>query len=415
MLIIQKFGGSSLADNKCIQNVARIIEETYKKGQQTVVVLSAQGDTTDDLIKKALGLTGNPDKRELDRLLSTGEQVSVALMAIKLTSLGLPVISLGALQAGIHTTADYGNAKILHVETARIVMELNLGKIVLVAGFQGVNVYGDITTLGRGGSDTTAVALAVALDADVCDIYTDVDGIYAADPRLIKTAKRLCEVGYPDMLAMSVQANKVLHNRAVELGMEYGVNLRVRSSFLDGAGTRLVPAANFVPKKYEEGNCMEKSSVAGVSVDKNVYLINLMLTENAKPYEVLRQMAELNINLDIISQIKHCDRTLQLSFTIGKQDGARGIDALNSMKSKYGINNITSDNGLSKISIMGAGMAAEPGIAARFMEIIHECGGEIQVVATSEATVSVLIQAELGEKIAYETVKCFGLAKCVDN
>ena len=302
-LIVQKFGGSSVANADRVRNVARIITETYKKGNSVVVVLSAQGDTTDDLIAKAQELNPNASKREMDMLLSTGEQISIALCAMTIEGMGYQVVSLTGWQAGMNTDSAYSNARIKRIQTERIQTELDKNKIVLVAGFQGLNKYGDITTLGRGGSDTSAVALAAALHADLCQIYTDVDGVYTADPRKVTGARKLEEITFDEMLELASLGAQVLHNRSVELAKKYQVNLEVLSSFERKPGTKV----------KEVAKQMEKTQISGVAKDKNVARLALVGVEDRPgiAYKVFSLLGQQNINVDIILQSigrDHCRR-----------------------------------------------------------------------------------------------------------
>ena len=311
-LIVQKFGGSSVANADRVRNVARIITETYKKGNSVVVVLSAQGDTTDDLIAKAQELNPNASKREMDMLLSTGEQISIALCAMTIEGMGYQVVSLTGWQAGMNTDSAYSNARIKRIQTERIQTELDKNKIVLVAGFQGINKYGDITTLGRGGSDTSAVALAAALHADLCQIYTDVDGVYTADPRSVKGARKLEEITFDEMLELASLGAQVLHNRSVEMAKRYNVNLEVLSSFTGNPGTKV----------KEVVKTMEKTHVSGVAKDKNVARLALigLAYEPGTAFKIFSLLAKKKINVDIILQSIGREETKDISFTVARGD-----------------------------------------------------------------------------------------------
>ena len=311
MLIVQKFGGSSVANKERIFNVAKRIIDTHNAGNDVVVVLSAQGDTTDELIEKAHEINPNASKRELDMLLSTGEQQSVALMAMAINSLGARAISLNAMQVGIDTTSTYGNARIKTISRGRIEHELDRKNIVIITGFQGVNKYEDITTLGRGGSDTSAVALAARLHADLCEIYTDVDGVYTADPRVVKDAKKLNEISYDEMLELASLGAKVLHNRSVEMAKKYNVKLVVRSSMSNAEGTVV-----------KEECKVEKMLISGVAADKDVSRISLVGVKDRPgiAFEVFSLMAKEKISVDIIFQSIGRDDTKDISFTVAKND-----------------------------------------------------------------------------------------------
>ena len=385
MLIVQKFGGSSVANRERIYNVANRIIETYQKGNQVVVVLSAQGDTTDDLIEKANEISQNPSRREMDMLLSTGEQISVALMAMAIHELGYPAISLNAAQAGIDTTAAYSNARIKRVRSQRIEQELARKNIVIVTGFQGMNKYDDVTTLGRGGSDTSAVALAVALKADLCEIYTDVDGVYTADPRIVKNAKKLNEISYDEMLELATLGAGVLHNRSVELAKKYNINLVVRSSLTREEGTIV----------KEVSNTMERMLVNGVAGDKNISRISLLRIkdEPGRAYEVFSALAKENVSVDVILQSIGRDGTKDISFTVAKNDLSLALDTLEKNKARLGFESMNHDESIAKLSIVGSGMATNAGVASTMFEALYDAGINIMMISTSEIRVSVLIDA----------------------
>jgi len=319
MLVVKKFGGSSVADKERIFNVAKRCIEEYEKGNQVVVVLSAMGKTTDGLIAKALEINPNPPKREMDMLLTTGEQVSVALMAMAMNSLGVPAVSLNAAQVAMHTTSAYGTAKLKRIDTERIRHELEARKIVIVTGFQGVNKYEDLTTLGRGGSDTTAVALAAALHADACEIYTDVDGVYTADPHIVPNARKLPEVSYDEMLEFASLGAKVLHNRSVEMAKRYGVQLVVLSSLTRAEGTVV-----------KEETKLERMLVSGVAADKNVARISVIGVKNTPgiAFKIFNLLARHNINVDIIIQSIGREERKDISFTVAQTDLKDTMDLL---------------------------------------------------------------------------------------
>ena len=388
-LIVQKFGGSSVADAAKIQNVANIITRTYDAGNDVVVVLSAQGDTTDDLIEKANEINPDASKREMDVLLSTGEQISIALAAMCIEKMGYPVISLTGWQVGMETSSDYSRARIRKVEGSRIRKELDKHRIVLVAGFQGINRYGDITTLGRGGSDTTAVALAVALKADLCQIYTDVDGVYTADPRIVPNAKKLDAITYDEMLELASLGAQVLHNRSVELAKRYQIELEVLSSFTGNPGT--------IVKEVVK---MEKTFISGVAQDKKIARVALVGLEDVPgmAYKVFSLLAKAKINVDVILQSIGRNNTKDITFTIpeGSKDLCQQILEENQETLRYHSMNVSTD--VAKVSIVGAGMAENTGIAAAMFEALYNNQINIHMISTSEIKVSVLIDKADSEK-----------------
>ena len=382
-LIIQKFGGSSVADAEKIRNVARIITDTYQKGNRVVAVLSAQGDTTDDLIEKAAEINPAASKRELDMLLSTGEQISCALCAMAIEDMGFPVVSLTGWQAGFRTNSGYGNARIKRVQGERIRAELDKRRIVIVTGFQGLNKYDDITTLGRGGSDTSAVAIAAALNADLCQIYTDVDGVYTADPRLVPTAHKLDEITYDEMLELATLGAQVLHNRSVEMAKRYGVNLEVLSSFQRKPGTKV----------KEVVKTMEKSHISGVAKDKNVARLALVGLEDTPgiAFKIFSLLAKNNVNVDIILQSIGRSDTKDISFTVAKGDMDLARKLLENNRDSVKFDHIDVSDNIAKVSIVGAGMINNPGVAAAMFEALFNAGININMISTSEIKVSVLV------------------------
>lgn len=385
MFIVQKYGGSSVADSERVLNVAKRIVQTHKEGNKVVVVLSAQGDTTDELIKKACEVNPNPSKREMDMLLSTGEQISVALMSMAIQSLGVSSISLNAMQLGIETKSDYSNARISHISTERINQELENNNIVIVTGFQGVNQYNDITTLGRGGSDTSAVAIAAAMNADICQIYTDVDGIYTADPRKVKDARKLDEISYDEMLELATLGAKVLHNRSVELARKYKVNLMVCSSLNNNPGTLI-----------KDVNDVEKMAVSGVTSDENISRITVIDIENepCKAFELFNLVSKNNIVVDIIIMSYGRDGKTDISFTVDKTDYDQVITMLNEHKATLGFRELITDNHISKISIVGAGMVSNSGVAVRLFEALCDEGINIEAIGSSEMKLSVIVKEQ---------------------
>lgn len=382
MLIVQKYGGSSVANAERVFNVAKRIMRTRMEGNDVVVVLSAQGKTTDGLIAKAKEINAKPSRREMDMLLSTGEQQSVALMAMAISAIGGRAVSLNAAQVGIETTNTYSNARIRHINTERIENELDEGSIVLVTGFQGVNAIGDTTTLGRGGSDTSAVALAAALNADMCEIYTDVEGVYTADPRVVPDAEKLDEISYDEMLELASLGAKVLHSRSVEVAKKYNVKLVVRSSMSEAEGTEV-----------KEDVKMERMLVSGVAADKKVSRISIMgiNDEPGKAFEVFSLMAKEKVSVDIILQSTGADGKQNISFTIGEDDLDIALKALEKNKERLTAREIVHDENTAKLSIVGAGMATNPGVAAMFFEAMYDAGVNIQMISTSEIKITVLI------------------------
>lgn len=382
MLVVKKFGGSSVADKERIFNVARRCIEDYEKGNDVIVVLSAMGKTTDGLIAKAHEINPNPPKRELDMLLVTGEQVSVALMAMAMSSLGVPAVSLNAAQVVMHTSSAYGSAKLKRIDTERIRHELESRRIVIVTGFQGINKYDDFTTLGRGGSDTTAVALAAALHADVCEIYTDVEGVYTADPRVVPNARKLAEVSYDEMLEFASLGAKVLHNRSVEMAKKYGVKLVVLSSLTRAEGTIV-----------KEETKVERTLISGVAADASVARISVLGVEN-KPgitFRVFNLLAKNHINVDIIIQSVTEPGKKDISFTVAKTDLSDTMDLLRENRESLTAREIVSEEGVAKLSVIGAGMCSNPGVAAKMFEALYSADVNTEMIATSEIRITALI------------------------
>ena len=385
-LIVQKFGGSSVADADKIRNVARIITETYRRGHSVVAVLSAQGDTTDDLIAKAAEINPNGSKREMDMLLSTGEQISCSLCAMAIEAMGYPVISLTGWQAGVRTNSSYSNARIKRVAPERILAELDKKCIVIVTGFQGINKYDDITTLGRGGSDTSAVALAASLHADLCQIYTDVDGVYTADPRHVEGAKKLDEITFDEMLELATLGAQVLHNRSVEMAKRYNVNLEVLSSFSGNPGTKVKEVVKNV----------EKTHVSGVAKDKDVARLALVGLDDTPgiAFKIFSLLAKAKINVDIILQSIGRGDTKDISFTVNKSDKDEAKRLLEENKTYLGFDHIDVSDNIAKVSIVGAGMINNPGVASLMFEALYNAGININMISTSEIKVSVLGDAD---------------------
>jgi len=390
MLIVQKFGGSSVADAAKITRVAGIIADSFCEGNDVVVVLSAQGDTTDDLLEKASEINPHPSKRELDVLLSTGEQISVALMSMALEKMGLPVVSLTGWQVQVSTNFDYGNARIRTVSTDRMRQELDKRRIVIVTGFQGVNGTGDITTLGRGGSDTSAVAIAAALHADKCQIFTDVEGVFTADPRKVQGARKLDEITYDEMMELASLGAQVLHNRSVEMAKRYGVNLEVLSSYERKPGTKVKEVVKNV----------EQMKISGIAKDNNVARIAVVGVpdEPGVAFKLFRVLANSNVNVDIILQSIDRNGTNDISFTVSESDFEKAMELMEERKGTLGYKEIYGDKKVAKVSIVGAGMLSSSGVAATMFEALSEAKINIQMISTSEIKVSVLIDEGNADK-----------------
>lgn len=385
-LIVQKFGGSSVANAERVFNVARIVTETYSKGNSVVVVVSAQGDTTDDLIEKAREINPSPSKREMDALLASGEQISSALLAMAIEKLGFPVTSLTGWQAGFHTDSTHGASRIKNVQAERIENELSKNNIVIVAGFQGINRYDDITTLGRGGSDTSAVAIAAVLRADLCQIYTDVDGVYTADPRKVTGAKKLDEITFDEMLELASLGAQVLHNRSVEMAKKYNVNLEVVSSLERVPGT-----------KVKEVNKVEKMLIKGVTSDKNVARISVMeLPDNPGiASKIFTALASKKVDVDIILQSIGRDNTKDISFTVSKDNKDIAVAVMQEVVPE---SKISCNDEIAKVSIVGAGMQSNPGVAAKMFSALSDAHININMISTSEIKISVLIDIKDSER-----------------
>ncbi len=382
-LIVKKFGGSSVANAEKLFNVARIITDDYKKGNDVVVVVSAQGDTTDDLIEKANEIfPSNPPKREMDMLLSAGEQISISLLAMAIQKLGCPAISLLGWQAGFKTDSKHMLARIKKVDAERIRNELGNNNIVIVAGFQGLNKNDDITTLGRGGSDTSAVAIAASMHADLCQIYTDVDGVYTADPRKVNGAKKMNEITYDEMLELATLGAQVLNNRSVEMAKKYGVELEVLSSLENKPGT--------IVKEVVK---MEKMLVKGVACDKDTLVISIVGLKDAPgvAFKVFNQLSMKNVNVDIILQSVGRDGTKDITFTAPLNQKADVEEALNILREKLEIQDVIINDKMGKVSIVGAGMETHPGVASKMFEALSDAGINIHMISTSEIKISVLI------------------------
>lgn len=384
-LIVQKFGGTSVADAQRVMNVAKIVTDTYKNGNNVVVVVSAQGDTTDDLIEKANEINPNATNREKDMLLAAGEQISISLLAMAIQKLGYPVVSLLGWQAGFQTTSMHTNARIRKIAAERLKGELDRRNIVVVAGFQGISKYGDITTLGRGGSDTSAVAIACALHADLCQIYTDVEGVYTADPRKVKNAKKLNEISYDEMLELATLGAQVLHNRSVEMAKKYNLELEVLSSLTCAPGTIVKETAK-----------MEKMLISGVAKDTNVARISVTNIPDRPglAFKMFSKLSAKDINVDIILQSIGRDNTKDITFTVAKEKGKEAVAILEEYVSAIGAGEVLYDENVAKISIVGAGMETHAGVASKMFEALYDNQINIQMISTSEIKVSVLINIE---------------------
>lgn len=389
-LIVQKFGGSSVADKDRVMNVASIVAETYKKGNDVVVVVSAQGDTTDDLIAKYKEIDENASNREKDMLLAAGEQISISLLAMALHKLGCPAISLLGWQAGFATSSSHTTARIKKVDTTRLKAEIAKKQIVVVAGFQGLNKYDDITTLGRGGSDTSAVAIAAAMHADLCQIYTDVEGVYTADPRKVPGAQKLDEISYDEMLELASLGAQVLNNRSVELAKKFGIELEVLSSLTHKPGT-------IVKEKPK----MEKILISGVAKDTDIARISVTNIPNEPgfAFKMFSLLSAKNINVDIILQSIGRNNTKDITFTVAKDNGQKAVELLeNNYINKYDGAQVLLDDSVAKVSIVGSGMESHPGVASDMFEALADAQINISMISTSEIKISVLIDADYADK-----------------
>ncbi len=388
-LIVQKFGGSSVANAERVFNVADIVTSKYKEGNDLVVVVSAQGDTTDDLIAKAKEINPDASKREMDMLLTAGEQMSASLLAMAIEKMGFPVVSLLGWQAGFVTTSAYGNARIKRVVPDRIRKELDKKNIVIVTGFQGLNRYDDMTTLGRGGSDTSAVAIAAVMHADLCQIYTDVEGVFTADPRKVPGAKKLSTISYDEMLELATLGAQVLNNRSVEMAKKYNIELEVLSSLSRVPGTIV-----------KEETKVEKMLISGVAKDENIARISIIGVPD-KPglaFKIFSKLSAKNINVDIILQSVGRNGTKDISFTVGQDNLKAAIEMLNPYAEAVGASSVVYDEDVAKVSIVGAGMESHPGVAAEMFEAMFDANINIQMISTSEIKISVLIAAEDADK-----------------
>lgn len=384
-LIVQKFGGTSVANTERLKNVADIITKTYEKGNDVVVIVSAQGDTTDEFIEKARQVNPNPSKREMDMLLTAGEQISASLLAMTIEEMGYPVISLLGWQAGFFTSANNGSARIERVEPARIKRELDQKRIVIVTGFQGVNRYQDMTTLGRGGSDTSAVAIAASMHADLCQIYTDVEGVFTADPRKVKDARKLDVISYDEMLELATLGAQVLNNRSVEMAKKYGVELEVLSSLTRKPGTIV-----------REANKMEEMLISGIAKDNEVARVSIIGVPDRPglAFKIFTKLAAKDINVDIILQSIGRNNTKDISFTIPESQLNETMEILKTYVETIGAADAVYDGNVSKVSVVGAGMETHPGVAAQMFEALFDANINIQMISTSEIKISVLISRD---------------------
>lgn len=384
-LIVQKFGGTSVKDAERIRNVAGIITDTYKKGNSVVVVVSAQGDTTDDLIAKAAEITCAPTNREMDMLLASGEQISASLLAMCIQDMGYPAISLTGWQAGFLTSSAHTSARIRRVTPDRIRREIDQKKIVIVCGFQGVSRYDDITTLGRGGSDTSAVAIAAAMHADLCQIYTDVEGVYTADPRKIPNALKLSEISYDEMLELATLGAQVLNNRSVEMAKKYNIELEVLSSYTKAPGTIVKEKVN-----------MEKMLISGVAKDTDVarLFVTCVPDRPGMVFKLFSKLAAKKINVDVILQSVGRDSTKDIAFTVSRDKGQEAKAICEQFASSIGAGIVDYDDNVAKVSIVGAGMESHAGVASKMFEALYDKQINIRMIATSEIKVSVIINKD---------------------
>ena len=400
-LIVMKFGGSSVGSTERMQRVARRIANYKEAGHQVVVVVSAMGDTTDDLIDQSKQLNQNPPSREMDMLLTTGEQISVALLSMTVNQIGHKAMSFTGWQAGIRTEAVHGKARITDIRPDRIFNALEEGNVVIIAGFQGMTEEGEITTLGRGGSDTTAVALAAAIKADVCEIYTDVDGIYSTDPRIVKCARKLDEISYDEMLELANLGAAVLHPRAVEYAKNYNVPLVVRSSFTQNEGTSV----------KEEAVMEQGIVVRGIAYDKNVARISILGVEDIPGVlaKVFGALASSGIDVDIIVQSGVQDGKADFAFTVSLGDKEKALHVVEGIRAEVPYRELNSEENLVKVSIVGAGMVSNPGVAAKMFEVLYNLGVSIKMVTTSEIRLSCIIAAEPVHEVVRGLHSAYGL------
>lgn len=399
-LIVQKFGGTSVRDAERVMNVAKIVTDTYAKGNDVVVVVSAQGDFTDVLVEKQEEINPNASRREKDMLLAAGEQISISLLVMAIEKLGYHAVSLLGWQAGFETSSAHTSARIKKVDPSRIQAAIDKRNIVVVAGFQGISRFGDITTLGRGGSDTSAVAIAAAMNADLCQIYTDVEGVFTADPRKIPNAQKLKEISYDEMLELATMGAQVLNNRSVEMAKKYNIELEVLSSLTRAPGTIV-----------KEKTRMEKMLISGVAKDTEVARISVVGVPNNPgfAFKLFSRLSKKNINVDIILQSIGHDGKKDISFTVAKDRGEEAVEALRDYVDDFGAKEILYDDNVAKISIVGAGMESHAGVATKMFEALYDAQINIQMISTSEIKTSVLIDAKYADKaVAAIHEKFFG-------
>ena len=406
-LIVQKFGGSSVADAEGMKRVAARIVATKKAGHQVVVVVSAMGDTTDELIDLANAVTPIPQGRELDMLLTAGERISMALLAMAINNLGFEALSFTGSQAGVITDSVHGKARIIDVTPGRIREAIDSGAIAIVAGFQGISQdTRDITTLGRGGSDTTAVALAAALEADVCEIYTDVDGIFSADPRVVPAARKLKTVTYEEMLELAAAGAKVLHLRCVEYARRFNLPIHVRSSFSPNEGT-------WVVENHPEGGTMEQAIISGVAHDKSEAKVTIVGVPDRTGIaaRIFQAVADNDINVDMIVQNVSTAATglTDISFTLSKDEGQKATQVLQRIQGEVGFASLLYDDTVGKLSLIGAGMRSHPGVTATFFAAMAEAGVNIEMISTSEIRISIIVREADLERAAKAAHTAFGL------
>ncbi|HHT13588.1 MAG TPA: aspartate kinase [Propionibacterium sp.] len=392
--IVQKFGGSSVQDAESIKRVARRIARTRSDGNDVIIVISAMGDTTDELMDLALQVSPRPQSRELDMLLTTGERQSAALLAMALSDLGIEAVSYTGSQAGILTTPTHGNARIIDITPGRVVKSLDEGKVVIVAGFQGVaQTTKDVTTLGRGASDTTAVALAASLGADYCEIYSDVDGVYTADPRIVKSARHISHIGYEDMMEMAASGAKILHLRCVEYARREGVPVHVRSSFTDKPGTWVKDQDDIT-----KDEAMEEAIITGVAHDRTEAKITVVNVPDrvGEAARIFKAIADADINIDMIVQniSRLSDGATDISFTLPMDAGSKAIEALEAIQQEVGFEEVLYDDQIGKVSVVGVGMRSHPGVSATFFDALAKADVNLQMISTSEIRISVIVGAD---------------------
>ncbi len=412
-LIVQKFGGSSVADAESIKRVAKRIVETRRAGNEVVVAVSAMGDTTDELLDLAADVTPIPAPRELDMLLTAGERISMALLAMAIKGMGVDALSFTGSQAGMITTAEHGSAKIVDVTPRRVREALDEGSVAIVAGFQGFNRgTGDITTLGRGGSDTTAVALAAALDADVCEIYTDVDGIYTTDPRVVSSARKIDAITSEEMLELAASGAKVLHLRAVEYARRHGVALHVRSSFSNAEGTIV-----YDPKKgHPKGEQVEEPIITGIAFEKSEAKVTVGGVPDVpgKAAQIFELVAKTNANIDMIVQNVSAEHRTDISFTVPLADGRKVVEALEADREAIGYERLVYDDQIAKVAVVGAGMRDASGVSAQLFRALFDAGINIEMISTSEIRISVVTRADVMEHAVRVLHTAFGLDSDVE-